>query len=85
MQSYEVFAPFYDGVMGDRAEHATYLRELISKHHPEARHALELACGTGSVLMQLHGDYEVTGVDRSEGMLAIATAKLPRHVSYSPT
>ncbi len=50
MESYEVFAPFYDAVMGDRAEHADYLRSLIEKHHPKAKTLLELAFGTGSVL-----------------------------------
>jgi ubiquinone/menaquinone biosynthesis C-methylase UbiE len=53
MRSYEVFAPFYDAVQGDRAEHVTYMRELIEKHHPTARTVLELACGTGSILKQL--------------------------------
>jgi SAM-dependent methyltransferase len=77
MQSYEVFAPFYDAVQGDRAEHAAYLRGLIETHHPGARRVLELACGTGSVLKQLQDDYQVTGVDRSEAMLAIAAAKVP--------
>lgn len=38
---------------------------------------LELACGTGSVLAHLRGDYEVTGVDRSRPMLELAAAKLP--------
>jgi len=78
MQGYDVFAPFYDGVQGDRAEHASYLRGLIAKHHPEARQILELACGTGSVLKQLQDDYQVTGVDRSKAMLAIAAAKAPQ-------
>jgi SAM-dependent methyltransferase len=78
MQSYEVFAPFYDAVQGDRAEHAAYLRGLTGKHHPEARRVLELACGTGSVLKQLQDDYQVTGVDRSEEMLAIAALKVPQ-------
>jgi SAM-dependent methyltransferase len=78
MQSYGVFAPFYDAVQGDRADDAAYLRGLIEKHQPEARHVLELACGTGSVLKQLQDRYEVTGVDRSEGMLAIAAEKVPQ-------
>jgi SAM-dependent methyltransferase len=78
MPGYEAFAPFYDAVQGDRAEHAAYLRGLIEKHHPEARPILELACGTGSVLKQLADDYQVTGVDRSKEMLAIAAAKVPQ-------
>lgn len=78
VQGYGVFARFYDAVQGDRAEHGAYLRGLIQKHHPRARKILELACGTGSVLKHLEGDYRVTGVDRSEEMLAIAAAKVPQ-------
>lgn len=77
MPDYDVFAPFYDAVMGDRAEHAAYLRELIERHHPDARRILELACGTGSVLRQLRSRYQVTGVDLSPAMLAIAAEKVP--------
>jgi SAM-dependent methyltransferase len=77
VQSYDVFAPFYDAVQGDRADHAAYIRSLIEKHHPEARTLLELACGTGSVMKQLASSYDVTGVDRSEAMLAVAREKLP--------
>ena len=65
-------------MQGDRVEHGAYLRGLIEKHHPQARDVLELACGTGSVLKQLQDDYQVTGVDRSEEMLAIASAKVPQ-------
>lgn len=77
MQSYDVFAPFYDAVQGDRADHSTYIRSLIEQHHPGAKTLLELACGTGAVMKQLSSSYEVTGVDRSEAMLAVAREKLP--------
>lgn len=77
MESYDVFAPFYDGVQGDRAEHAAYLRGLIAEHHPEAKTVLELACGTGSILKRLQSTYAVVGVDLSEEMLAVAAQKLP--------
>jgi SAM-dependent methyltransferase len=78
MEIYDVFARFYDAVMGDRAQHASYLRSLIEKHQPKATTVLELACGTGSVLEQLQTDYEVTGVDLSQQMLEVAAAKVPR-------
>ena len=77
MTAYDVFARFYDAVQGDRADHSAYIRSLIEEHHPEARTLLELACGTGSVMKQLAPSYEVTGVDRSEAMLAVAREKLP--------
>ena len=77
MTSYEAFAPFYDAVQGDRAEHAAFLRGLLEKRHPRARTVLELACGTGSILAQLQPHYELTGLDLSPPMLAIAAAKVP--------
>jgi SAM-dependent methyltransferase len=77
VESYDVFAPFYDAVQGDRADHAAYIRSLIEDHHAQAKTLLELACGTGSVMKQLSSAYDVTGVDRSEAMLAIARRKLP--------
>lgn len=78
METYDAFAPFYDAVQGDRADHAAYVRSLIDKHHPGAKAVLELACGTGSILKQLRPRYDVTGVDLSKGMLEIAARKVPR-------
>jgi SAM-dependent methyltransferase len=78
VESYEIFARFYDAVQGDRAEHARYLRSLMEKHTPKAKSVLELACGTGSVLKQLQRSYRVTGLDRSEKMLELAAAKVPK-------
>lgn len=78
MSEYDSLAPFYDAVMGDRAAAADHVRSLIQTHHPEARSVVELACGTGSVLERLAPDYEVTGVDLSADMLALAARKLPQ-------
>jgi predicted TPR repeat methyltransferase len=75
--AYDVFAQFYDAVQGDRADHSAYIRSLIEQHHPRAKTVLELACGTGSVLKQLEPFYDVSGVDLSEAMLAVAARKLP--------
>ena len=77
MTSYRSFARFYDAVQGDRAEQAAFLRPLIETHHPAARTVLELACGTGSILKQLQGDYVVTGLDLSPEMLQVAREKVP--------
>jgi SAM-dependent methyltransferase len=38
---------------------------------------LELACGTGSILLQLHPDFDVVGLDSAPEMLAVAAEKLP--------
>ncbi len=78
MTSYDVFATFYDQVMGDRGREADYVESLISKHHPEARTVLELACGTGAILAQLGRRHEVAGLDASRGMLEIAARKIPK-------
>ena len=78
MTSYEVFAPFYDRVMGDRGREGVFLQQLIQKHRPEAATVLELACGTGAILEQLHSDYEVSGLDASKRMLDIAAQKVPQ-------
>jgi SAM-dependent methyltransferase len=76
--SYSAFAPFYDEVMGDRGREGAYVRALIERHHPRATNVLELACGTGAILEQLHSHYEVTGLDIAEGMLEIAAQKVPQ-------
>jgi SAM-dependent methyltransferase len=76
-ESYRSFARFYDSVMGDRADHAAYIRTLLGKYAPRARTVLELASGTGSIVKQLEGTYDVTGVDRSPEMLKVARAKVP--------
>jgi SAM-dependent methyltransferase len=78
MGSYDSLAPFYDRLMGDRREHADYLRSLLERYHPQARTLLELACGTGSLLRWLGERYDVTGLDISQPMLEIAAAKAPR-------
>jgi SAM-dependent methyltransferase len=61
----------------DYAGEAEYVRGLIERHSPEARTVLDLGCGTGRhdfLLAQM--GYEVTGVDRSEEMLAVANSQL---------
>ena len=77
LAGYSAYARFYDATQGDRAEHATYIRSLLKRHHPKAKTVLELACGTGSILKQLQPHYGVTGVDLSEEMLAVARKKVP--------
>jgi cyclopropane fatty-acyl-phospholipid synthase-like methyltransferase len=78
MASYDTFGKFYDAVMGDRAEATNRLRGLIRKASPKAKSVLELGCGTGSVLKHLAKDYNVSGVDLSKTMLAIARKKVPQ-------
>jgi SAM-dependent methyltransferase len=78
MASYEKLGRFYDPVMGDRADTASYVRDLIVRNKPGAKTLLELGCGTGAVLKILARSYDVVGLDLSPRMLAIARRKLPR-------
>lgn len=61
----------------DYAGEAKYVQGLTEKHHSGAKSILDLGCGTGrhAILLAEKG-YEVTGVDRSEEMLAVANAQL---------
>lgn len=78
---YEQFSRYYDLVMGDRSKAADFTRSLIERHKPETKTVLEIACGTGAILGFLAGTYDVTGLDRSRPMLALARKKLP-HIRY---
>lgn len=78
MTSYDIFAKFYDAIMGDRAASTKVLRSFIRGAHPKATRLLELACGTGSVLQHLAKHYEAWGLDQSKQMLAIARKKVPQ-------
>ena len=77
MESYSKFFQFYDRVMGDRSDAVNYIRDLIELYHPDAKTLLEIACGTGGLLGYLSESYDVTGLDRSRPMLAIARKRLP--------
>ncbi|HEY6624583.1 MAG TPA: class I SAM-dependent methyltransferase [Acidimicrobiales bacterium] len=78
MTEYERFAPFYDAVMDDPGPRADRVLEWIDRYRPGAASLLELGCGTGSVLARLFSLAEVTGLDRSPAMLAVAAEKVSR-------
>jgi len=78
MESYEIFGKFYDAVIGNRAESAKHVSELLRASNPKAKRILELGCGTGSVLKILQDSYEVSGLDLSRKMLSIAREKVPQ-------
>ena len=79
--SYEKFHRFYDLVMGDRSKAADFTRSLIADHKPDAKAVLEIGCGTGAILGFLADNYEITGLDRSRPMLALARKRLP-HIQF---
>ncbi len=78
---YAAFAAFYDRLTGDvdYAGLAAYLREVFLRHQGAVpRTLLDLACGSGSLSLELAADAEVIGVDGSEDMLALAGEKAAR-------
>jgi SAM-dependent methyltransferase len=75
--AYADFAGFYDQIMGDRSLDVARVRGCITRFHPAARSLLELGCGTGAMLAGLAPVLEVTGVDRSPEMLAVAARNVP--------
>ena len=77
MAAYERFAAFYDVVMDDPGPRAARVNAAIDRFRPDPASILEVACGTGSILARLPGRAELTGLDRSPEMLALAAAKVP--------
>jgi len=79
MQVFGAYSRFYNLLYRDKdyTGEADYVRSLICRHHPEATNILDLGCGTGrhDLLLAKMG-YEMTGVDMSAEMLAVANAQL---------
>ena len=71
---YGDFASVYDGLMYDvpYERWANYITEKLAG----CRKIAELACGTGSVTRLLARKFDVTAMDLSEQMLAVASEKL---------
>jgi len=77
--SYQSFAYLYDSLMDEAPyeEWMDYFLRMKSKYHPNGNKVLDLACGTGSMTIRLaKAGIDVTGVDLSEDMLAVAHEKL---------
>lgn len=77
MTAYDLLAPHYDAVTGDSASEAALIRDVIERRHRQAATVLDVACGTGAITTLLARAYQVSGLDISPGMLAVAGAKLP--------
>jgi SAM-dependent methyltransferase len=74
MASYDVYARFYDLCFGDMDPDLLMIQQFAARCGSPI---LELACGTGRVLMPLaRQGYQVTGVDVSPGMLEVARRKI---------
>ncbi len=78
MNGYGTFAAFYDALTEDvdYAAWADYLLALVRRHGGDAHQVLDLACGSGSLSVELAArGCEVIGVDGSADMLAVAQEK----------
>jgi len=77
MPAYDSLARHYDAVTGDAATEAAFIHDIIERRHSQAVSLLDVACGTGAITALLAGSYQVSGLDISPGMLAVAREKLP--------
>ena len=85
MSGYERFALYYDSLTEDVGyqRRAGFFNSLIKSRFPGAELVLDLACGTGSLSLELSAlGYDIIGVDASEHMLGVADSK--RHLFKGP-
>lgn len=78
MAGYSVFSQYYDTLMSgvDYPRHAEYLLTLFEHLGHKPGLALDLACGTGSLTLELHRrGIDVYGADASAEMLSQAREK----------
>ncbi len=78
MGNYDFFAMYYDSLTKnvDYAGRADYISELLRLYNHDAGITLDLACGTGSLTLELKKrGYDVYGVDNSASMLTVAKDK----------
>lgn len=73
------FARFYDRLIGRDQKIVDTTYSLISTYAPQKNRIklLELACGTGNILLKMPKNYELFGLDIAPSMLEIAKQKLP--------
>lgn len=78
MSGYGCFAAYYDALTQnvDYARRGAVYREWLLRYGVSDGILLDLACGTGSLTVQLAGyGYDMIGVDASEEMLSVAQQK----------
>jgi SAM-dependent methyltransferase len=78
MSVFGAYSQYYNLLYKDKdyAGETEYVHGLIQKHRQGAQSILDLGCGTGRHdLLLAHMGYEVTGIDLSEEMLAIARSQ----------
>lgn len=77
MVAYDSLAAHYDAVTGDCATEAALIDGILGRAGRRAATLLEVACGTGGIITSLASRYQVSGLDISSAMLAVAREKLP--------
>lgn len=78
MKSYSVFAQYYDELTAnvEYPKRAEYLLELMKRLHHAPGLTLDLACGTGSLTLELYRrGVDIYGIDGSVEMLSEARTK----------
>ncbi len=74
----DVYHDFYHGRGKGYGAEANALVAIATRHTPGATTLLDMACGTGSHLVELAGSFQdVVGVDLSSEMLAVAAREYP--------
>ena len=85
MRGYGAFAWYYDELTENVSyqKRADYFLQLIEKFGSSGPIVLDLACGTGSLSMELaQRGCDVIGVDASEDMLSVAQEKAMEHPEW---
>lgn len=83
MSGYHVFAQYYDRLTQnvDYRKRAAYFDRLMKRHGNGGSLLLDLACGTGSLSIELaEMGYDVIGADASCEMLSMAACKTPQEL-----
>ena len=76
--AYETFADYYDKLTANAEyqKRADYILEVLKKHNHTPGLTLDLACGTGSLTLELKKrGVDIYGVDASADMLSVALQK----------
>lgn len=76
--AYNIFSEYYDSLMTNAqyGKRADYIEKLLDRYGHNAGIVLDLACGTGSLTIELKKrGYDIYGVDGSADMLMIAQQK----------
>lgn len=73
---------YYNSLMGDYSSITKTVNNLVKSYVSKNTSILELGCGTGNILKSLPKQYDLHGLDNSEGMLTLAQQKMPKVAFY---